>query len=127
MEINDIFSWIFFNQDCYTCILYVLYPIDARPVDESTLHGQLILQKRLQNKQTREARNIVFENFSTPAEQLEQWPKCLAMTSRELERQKYVGQLTSIMTDAKKLNGVMADARIRQIGKNFDLEYRFKM
>ena len=92
-------------------------PVDARPVDDTTDHGKNIIAKRLQNRQTRDARSIVFENFSSPSEQLEQWPRCPAMSSRDLERQKYVAKLQVIMADAKKLNGVMADARIRQIGK----------
>ena len=92
-------------------------PVDARPVDESTLHGKNIIAKRLQNRQQREARTAIFDSFSLPTDHLTQWPRCPAMSSQDLERQKYVAVLASIMTDAKKLNGVMADAKIRQIGK----------
>ena len=91
-------------------------PVDARPVDDSTEHGKRIIEKRLQNRLTRDARSVVFDNYSMPADQLASWPKCPAMASRELERQKYIAKLVTIMTDAKKLNATMADAKIRQIG-----------
>ena len=92
-------------------------PTNERPVDADTKHGQDVLLKRHANKELRKARDIVFEKFSTPTEQLASWPKCPTMTKRDIERQQYIKQLTSVMTDAKKLNAAMQDAKIRQIGK----------
>ena len=93
-------------------------PTNERPIDASTIHGQRILEQRQTDKIQRQARTKVFNEFTTPAVHLENWPRIPTMTSRDLYRQQYVAKLTGIMTDAKKLNNAMKDAGIRQLGKS---------